>query len=174
MSKTGLARGLFANWRYRDQGSRELDPAFVLNDPRYADAQILLSGANFGCGSSREHAAWALGEYGFRAVLASSFNPIFRGNCINNGIVPVALESDAIAEVAASLGDAPATRPITVDLIGRSVTIANGTSWDFGMADEERDMLLTGMDAIERTLTRRDLIQAKREADERLRPWIYL
>src|SRR5207302_9959572 len=91
VSKTGLADGLFAGWRYREVGGRDPKPDFVLNDRAYAGAQILLSGVNFGCGSSREHAVWALAEYGFRAVLAESFSPIFRGNCVRNGVAPVEL-----------------------------------------------------------------------------------
>src|SRR3546814_12297034 len=99
VSKTGLTDGLFAGWRYDPVGSRDPNPDFILNDPRFAAAKILLSGANFGCGSSREHAAWALLEYGFRAVVASSFNPIFRSNCVHNGIVPVELGSAPIVRI---------------------------------------------------------------------------
>ena len=84
--KTGLADGLFAPWRYLDATTRTPNPDFVLNDPDYAEAQILLGGANFGCGSSREHAVWALAEYGIRCVIAESFAPIFRNNCIRNGL----------------------------------------------------------------------------------------
>jgi 3-isopropylmalate/(R)-2-methylmalate dehydratase small subunit len=174
VSKTGLAAGLFAGWRYDPVGSREPDPDFILNDPRFAPAKILLSGANFGCGSSREHAAWALAEYGFRAVIAASFNPIFRSNCVNNGIVPVELETGAIAAIAASLGDRPGDRPVTVDLESCSVATAEGECWSFAIDAEARAMLLGGMDAIELTLTRQDSIAAKREADRAERPWIYL
>jgi len=173
VSKTGLADGLFANWRYRDIGSRDPDPDFVLNDPAYATAAILLAGENFGCGSSREHAVWALAEYGFRAVLAVSFNAIFHGNCINNGIAPVALDRQAIFDIAASLVDAPGDHPVTVDLESCTVAAA-GESWSFAIDREAREMLLTGMDAIERTLARRDLIHAVRKADREARPWIYL
>jgi len=88
VSKVGLSDGLFAGWRYREIGGRDPDPTFVLNDPAYAGAQILLGGDNFGCGSSREHAVWALAEYGFRAVLAPSFSPIFAANCVRNGLAP--------------------------------------------------------------------------------------
>jgi 3-isopropylmalate/(R)-2-methylmalate dehydratase small subunit len=174
VSKTGLADGLFANWRYQAIGTRQPDPDFLLNDPRYAGAEILLSGANFGCGSSREHAAWALAEYGFRAVLAASFNPIFRGNCINNGIVPVELDGDVVTRIAASLGEVPADRPVTVDLTTRTVATAVGEHWGFAIDGEEREMLMSGMDAIERTLSRRDAIHSMRETDRQRRPWIYL
>lgn len=173
VSKTGLADGLFANWRYRGETGAP-DPDFVLNDPRYAGAEILLSGENFGCGSSREHAAWALAEYGFRAVLAPSFNPIFRGNCVSNGIVPVVLDRAAIARLALSQEDVPADHPITVDLQACTVTTSAGDSWPFAVDSEAREMLLTGSDAIEQTMKRSALIQSTRDADRKNRPWIYL
>lgn len=165
VGRTGLAGGLFAGWRYSDVGARVPNPDFVLNDPRLAGATILLSGANFGCGSSREHAAWALAEYGFRAVIAASFNPIFRGNCVRNGIVPVALDA---APIAAAPG------PLTIDLDGQTVTAADGTAWGFAIDPEAKAMLLGGLDEIDLTLTRRDSIAAFREADRARRPWIYL
>jgi 3-isopropylmalate/(R)-2-methylmalate dehydratase small subunit len=174
VSKTGLADGLFANWRYQGNGTRTPDPDFVLNDPLYAGAEILLSGENFGCGSSREHAAWALAEYGFRAVLAMSFNPIFRGNCVSNGIVPVVLDRTAIARIAMSQGDVPADHPITVDLEACTVATSAGEAWRFAIDSEAREMLLTGMNAIEQTMKRSTLIQSLREADRKNRPWIYL
>lgn len=163
VAKTGLADGLFAGWRYLH--GRDPDPAFVLNDPAYADAQILLSGANFGCGSSREHAAWALAEYGFRAVIAPSFNPIFRGNCVRNGVLPVALD-------AAPLASAP--QPLTIDLAAQTVTAADGAAWTFDIDEEAKAMLIGGLDEIGLTLQRRDEIAAFRAADVARRPWIYL
>lgn len=174
VSKHGLADGLFAGWRYRGTEGRDPDPDFILNDPRFAPARILLSGANFGCGSSREHAAWALAEYGFRAVIASSFNPIFRGNCVNNGIVPVELEARAIRQIAESLGDDPASAPVTIDLEQRTALTSRGESWAFPIDDEAHQMLLHGLDAIELTLRRRADIEAFRKHDAMARPWIYL
>ena len=97
VSKDGLAEGLFAGWRYQTPGSREENPDFILNQAPYRQARILLSGINFGCGSSREHAVWALHEWGIRAVIAPSFGSIFQGNCVRNGIVPVVLDN-AIVE----------------------------------------------------------------------------
>jgi 3-isopropylmalate/(R)-2-methylmalate dehydratase small subunit len=97
VSRHGLAGGLFAGWRYTSIGGRDPDPRFVLNQPAYAGTRILLAGDNFGCGSSREHAVWALDEYGIRAVIAPSFAPIFHGNCVRNGIVPLRLEAASIA-----------------------------------------------------------------------------
>lgn len=170
VSKTGLADGLFAGWRYLSNAGREPDPAFVLNDPRFQGAAILVSGENFGCGSSREHAVWALAEYGFRIVIAPSFSPIFRGNCIRNGIAPVTLPAEAVAEVAST---AEAGLPVAVDL--NAMTVAAGdASFAFALEDEARTMLMEGLDAIELTLKRRPEIEAFRAADAIRRPWIYL
>lgn len=169
VSKRGLADGLFAGWRYHAIGGRDANADFILNDPAYAQAQILLTGTNFGCGSSREHAAWALVEYGFRAIIAPSFNPIFRSNCVNNGIVPVELDAAAIAALAQEAGN----EPVTVDLEQCLVSSPAG-SWAFMIDDEARQMLLKGMDAIELTLSRKGAIDAFRAADAAARPWIYL
>lgn len=169
VSKRGLADGLFAGWRYQAIGGRDPSADFILNDPVYARAQILLTGANFGCGSSREHAAWALVEYGFRAIVAPSFNPIFRSNCVNNGIVPVELDAAAIAALAEQVGQAS----VTVDLEQCLVSSPAG-SWSFVIDGEARQMLLNGMDAIELTLSRKGAIEAFRTADAKARPWIYL
>lgn len=172
VSKTGLADGLFAGWRYTAVGGRELDPGFVMNQPRYRDAAILLGGANFGCGSSREHAAWALAEKGFRAIIAPSFNPIFRGNCIRNGIVPVELPRAVVEAIAAGV-EADAGATVDVDLEQGLVSFGDGR-WPFALEDEAREMLLEGMDAIELTFKRRDEIEAFRRADAARRPWVYL
>lgn len=168
VGKTGLEDGLFAGWRYTEIGGRAPDPAFILNQPDYREVQFLLSGTNFGCGSSREHAAWALAEYGFRAVIAPSFNPIFQGNCFRNGIVPVVLPADVIAQLA---DDAPA--PMTVDLVACEVRAASGACWRFEIGEEARHMLLEGLDAIALTLLRRDEIDTFLADDRRRRPWIY-
>ncbi|WP_019516923.1 3-isopropylmalate dehydratase small subunit [Sphingomonas sp. Mn802worker] len=170
VSKTGLADGLFAGWRYRTPGSRDPDPAFVLNASRYAGAKILVSGANFGCGSSREHAVWALAEYGFRVVIAPSFSPIFQGNCVRNGLAPVVLPNDAVTALAML---AEAGTPVDVDL-SRMTVSAGETSWSFSLEDEPRVMLMEGLDAVELTLKNRAAIQAFRAADRTARPWIYL
>ena len=164
VGKTGLADGLFAGWRYTAIGSREPDPSFVLNDSRYAGAQILLAGANFGCGSSREHAAWALAEYGFRAIVAASFNPIFRGNCVRNGIVPVEIDATQI----------DADGPITIDLPRQTLTSASGQHIAFAIDAEAKAMLIGGLDAIDMTLARAAEIAHFRDADRVRRPWAYL
>lgn len=172
VSKQGLADGLFAGWRYLTIGGRDPDPAFVLNDPRFRAARILVAGANFGCGSSREHAVWALHEFGFRAVIAPSFNPIFRANCIANGIVPVAIASDEVAKIAADLERHPGAE-LTVDLAGQTLRDAGGREIAFPIEPEAREALLAGLDSIDLTLQLRDRIAAFRSQDRAGRPWIY-
>lgn len=164
VGKTGLAAGLFAGWRYTAIGGRDPVADFPFNDPDHAGAQILLAGANFGCGSSREHAAWALAEYGLRVVIAPSFNPIFRGNCVRNGIVPVELDPRLLA---AGRG------MVTVDLPGQTVTAPGGV-FRFAMDAEAKAMLIGGLDGIALTLQRVDAIAAFRAADRAARGWAYL
>ena len=163
--KTGLAEGLFAGWRYAE--GRAPDAAFVLNRPAYADARILAAGDNFGCGSSREQAIWALAEYGIRAIVATSFNPIFRRNCLRNGILPVAIEGAAVV-------DAAGPEPATIDLPARSIRFADGAVVRFAIDDMAAQMLENGLDEIALTLTQQDRIHAWRAADRTARPWAYL
>ncbi len=172
VSKKGLADGLFAGWRYVAIGSREPAPDFVLNQPRYAGAQILVSGANFGCGSSREHAVWALAEFGIRAVIAPSFNPIFQANCIANGLVPVLLDRDATVAIGAAIDNAVSPH-LTVDLDAQSVSIEAGKVWHFDIDPDARDALLAGRDSIGQTLQLADEVAAFRRGDAAVRPWIY-
>ncbi len=166
--KTGLADGLFAGWRYTAIGGRDPDPSFVLNDPCYADSQIILGGANFGCGSSREHAVWALAEYGFRAVIAPSFAPIFAGNCVRNGILPAVMDANAITIIE------EANCPITINLAAQKISIGEDQSWPFPIDDEAKAMLLEGLDAIDLSLKMAEDIAAWQAADRAKRPWIYL
>jgi 3-isopropylmalate/(R)-2-methylmalate dehydratase small subunit len=174
VSKTGLADGLFAGWRYTTIGGREPDPDFVLNQPAYTGARILLAGENFGCGSSREHAAWALAEYGIRAIIAPSFAPIFYGNCVRNGILPVRLPAEVIAALAQDVAADPPARAITIDLDRQEVVAAGGGTQRFEIEAEAREMLLEGLDAIDLTLRQRAAIDAFWRRDRRQRPWIYL
>ena len=163
--KTGLADGLFAPWRYIDADARTPNLDFVLNDPEFANSAILAGGKNFGCGSSREHAVWALAEYGICCVIAESFAPIFRGNCARNGILPVALERAAIETIAGNSA--------TIDL--QAQTVASGTeSWSFEIGEEARTMLLEGLDAIDLTFKHQTQIAAWQAADRQARPYIYL
>jgi 3-isopropylmalate/(R)-2-methylmalate dehydratase small subunit len=172
VSKTGLATGLFAGWRYREPGSREENPEFILNREPYRQAQILLSGANFGCGSSREHAVWALHEWGIRAIIAPSFGAIFQGNCVRNGILPVVLEQGIVERLAAWVEAAPAKNLLTVDL--QRCTVTASEVHPFSIAPADREMLLEGLDAIALTMKRDDEILAFQARDRLRRPWIYL
>jgi 3-isopropylmalate/(R)-2-methylmalate dehydratase small subunit len=163
--KTGLKDGLFAPWRYTNADARTPDPAFILNQPEFVQTQILASGANFGCGSSREHAVWALAEFGIRCIIAESFAPIFRNNCVRNGVLPMELG-----------------RPVWPEMIGQTVTInlANqsirfgGSHRLFHIDEEAKMMLLEGLDVIDLTLKHRDAIANWQARDRQARPWVYL
>ena len=162
--KTGLADGLFAGRRYVE--ARTPDPDFVLNRPAFAGARILLAGANFGSGSSREHAVWALHEFGFRAVLAPSFSPIFAGNCVRNFMLAAVLDRAAITALAAG-------RPVlTIDLAAQTVA-GSGLTFGFEIDAEAKAMLLGGLDAVALTLQSAGKIAAWQAADRIDRPWIY-
>lgn len=170
VSKSGLADGLFAGWRYLDQKSREPDPDFVLNQRRYSGGKILVSGNNFGCGSSREHAVWALAEYGFRAIIAPSFAPIFRGNCIQNGIAPVVLDAEDVRDLAIQ---AEAGSEFALDMNLMTVTVG-GRVHAFSIEDEARTMLMEALDLIELTRKSIGVIEAFRVEQKRTRPWLYV
>lgn len=174
VSKSGLAAGLFAGWRYREIGGREPDPAFVLNQPRYTDAAILLAGENFGCGSSREHAVWALAEYGFRAIVAPSFAPIFYMNCVRNGVLPVRLPVERVESLAAQVATGPRSERIAIDLKAQILAGPDGREDRFEIEPEAKEMLLEGLDAIDLTLQQRDRIARFLDCDRRARPWIYI
>jgi 3-isopropylmalate/(R)-2-methylmalate dehydratase small subunit len=171
VSRKGLSDGLFAGWRYTEIGGRDADPNFVLNNSRYANTRFIVSGGNFGCGSSREHAVWALAEYGVKAVLAESFNPIFRGNCINNGVVPVVLHRGELDIIAAWL-ERTDTPVLTVDLEAQQIEVGDEL-FAFHIEADARHALLNGLDPIGQTLVEADNIQAFRQADALKRPWIY-
>ena len=173
VSKTGLAQGLFADWRYLDRGSRELNPRFVLNDPAFMGAGILLAGANLGCGSSREQAVWALAEFGFQVLVASSFNPIFFRNCARNGLVAATLPRGKIDALAAYVMQAPRTHRVSVDLASQTILTDAGQCMQFSIPEAIKRALLDGIDAIDATLTLRATIDAFRAADRLRRPWIY-
>lgn len=173
VSREGLGEGLFANWRYADPAARRPNPDFVLNRQPWQQATILLAGANFGCGSSREHAVWALKDFGFRAIIAPSFGSIFHGNCIRNGIVPVTLDDDIVGELARAEQDEPGRR-ITVDLEALRVIDPDGKQHPFSLGEDARKMLLEGLDPIALTLTNEAVIDEFLERDRDKRPWVYL
>jgi 3-isopropylmalate/(R)-2-methylmalate dehydratase small subunit len=172
--KTGLADGLFAGWRYMSADSRTPNPDFVLNQPRYAGATILLGGVNFGCGSSREHAVWALAEFGIRTVIAPSFAPIFFGNCVRNGILPAVLDASALTEIAAAVEADPAANRLYLDLPAQSLSLPDGRAWIFPIDAEAKAMLVEGLDAIDLTFKLDGAIAAFHVRDRKARRWIYL
>jgi len=163
-SRTGLAAGLFAPWRYHDAETRAENPDFVLNQPAYRRTAILLAGRNFGCGSSREHAVWALIEYGIKAIIAESFAPIFRANCIRNFLLPITLDRAAIAALAG--------QEVTIDL-ARLTLAADGVEHRFALEPEAQEMLAHGLDAIDLTLQHAPAIAAWLAQDRSFRPWVY-
>jgi 3-isopropylmalate/(R)-2-methylmalate dehydratase small subunit len=173
VSKTGLSVGMFANWRYTDVPARIANPDFVLNRAPYDKAQILLAGDNFGCGSSREHAVWAMKEWGFRAVIAPSFGAIYYGNCIRNGILPVVLPEDALRAISDWVELAPAANLVEIDLPSQKVHAA-GAVHAFSIGESDKDMLLEGLDPIGVTLKRDPAIQAFETKDRAQRPWVYI
>lgn len=174
VSKEGLSDGMFANWRYTEPGGREENPDFILNREPYRQAQILLSGDNFGCGSSREHAVWALAEWGIRAIITPGFGNIFYGNCVRNGILPVTLDNQVVEDLAAQVETDPAKNKIKVDLRACSVTAPDGSAHGFEIAPADQEMLLEGLDAIAVTQRRDAEILAFQDQDREKRPWIYL
>lgn len=149
IEKTGFGEFLFNDWRRTESGAPE--PGFVLNDPRYSGASILVAGKNFGCGSSREHAVWALADYGFRAVIASSFADIFSNNCVKNGVLTVILTEEQAAAIAQKASEVP-NYELTIDLEARTVKDNHGLSATFPMDDFVRHCLLEGLDDIGLTL----------------------
>lgn len=174
VGKGGLAQGLFANWRYRDVAAREPDPDFVLNWPQQRGTTILLAGPNFGCGSSREHAVWALVEWGVRAIVAPSFGAIFFENCIRNGMLPVVLAEPAVKALADAVAPDPQANLVTLDLTRRELLGPAGISHTISIGEEERDQLLTGLDPISGTLQQHAAQIEAFEANDRVRlPWMY-
>jgi 3-isopropylmalate/(R)-2-methylmalate dehydratase small subunit len=156
VERTGFGQFLFFDWRYKSDGSP--DTSFVLNEPRYAGASILLAGRNFGCGSSREHAPWALLDYGFRAVIAPSFADIFQNNCTKNGVLPVELPEEKVLELMRRARELKDYR-LTVDLERREVRDSQGFSARFELDEFRRQCLLDGLDDIGLTLRHEQLIR---------------
>ncbi|MEX1257264.1 MAG: 3-isopropylmalate dehydratase small subunit [Gemmatimonadota bacterium] len=165
IEKTGYGDFLFFDWRYLADGSP--DPEFVLNRPEYGGAPILLAGRNFGCGSSREHAAWALENFGIRAVIAPSFADIFESNCYQNGLLPVTLPDTELRTLMDRALAHPGTK-VTVDLERCLVTDDRGLESPFEVDPFRRDSLLQGLDDIDLTLKELDRIRAFEEAREQI------
>jgi 3-isopropylmalate/(R)-2-methylmalate dehydratase small subunit len=167
VERTGFGEFLFFDWRYRPDGSP--DPGFELNRPAARGASVLLAGSNFGCGSSREHAPWALAEYGFRALIAPSFADIFYNNCCQNGLLPVRLAEAEIAELFRRADAAPEGYALTVDLERQRVTDGAGFEATFAIDPYRREMLLRGLDEIGRTLLEEPMITAFERGREAVR-----
>lgn len=156
IERTGFGRYLFFDWRFQNDGVTA-DPQFILNSPRFAGASILLAGRNFGCGSSREHAPWALLDYGFRAIIAASYADIFYNNCFKNGILPVVLPEETVDMLLARSTTTPGYQ-MTVDLESQTISDDSGLIASFAVDPFRRHCLLNGLDDIGLTLVHLDKI----------------
>ncbi len=179
IKRSGFGANLFDEWRFLDHGepgqdpaTRKPDPDFVLNRERYAGAEVLIAGENFGCGSSREHAVWALDDYGIRSVIAPSFADIFNNNSFKSGLLPIRLPGDVCVALAAEC-EADPGYSLKIDLEKQTVTTPSGDVHAFEVDEFRKDCLLNGFDDIELTLQRRNRIEdyeAKRRASA---PWLF-
>lgn len=175
VGRDGLGQGLFAGWRYKEGTTRAPDPEFILNRPGYQRASVLIAGDNFGCGSSREHAVWALHEFGFRAILARGFGDIFYNNCLRNGVLALVLSGEEIERLAAAAVAVDRALPVTVSLIEQTV-IAEGYDWPpmrFVIEPFQKRLLVEGLDPIGLTLRQRADIEAHVAKDRARRPWLH-
>lgn len=176
--KTGFGPNLFDEWRYLDKGepgqdptTRKANPGFVLNQPRYAGASILLARKNFGCGSSREHAPWAIGQYGFRALIAPSYADIFFNNCFKNGILPIVLSEAQVDRLFNEVAAFPGFE-LAVDLARQVVSLPQGDELPFEVQAFRKYCLLNGLDDIGLTLRHKDKISAFEAERLANKPWL--
>lgn len=170
IKRTGLGVGLFSDVRYDDDGNEK--PDFVLNREPYRKTRILIAGENFGCGSSREHAPWALADFGIRCIVAPSFADIFYNNCFKNGILPIKLPQEQVDLLMADAGD-PETATMTIDLEAQKIVRASGEEIAFEVDEAARERLLKGLDDIGLTLQRADNIEAFEEGHRQRQPWLF-
>jgi 3-isopropylmalate/(R)-2-methylmalate dehydratase small subunit len=170
IARSGLGKSLFFEMRYADDGS-EL-PDFVLNKREYRTAEILVAGDNFGCGSSREHAPWALMDFGIRAIIAPSFADIFYGNCFKNGMLPIVLPQEQI-DVLLRDAEGDNTRVITIDLPNQRVVRANGESFAFEINPSSKHALIEGLDEIGQTMKRDTEIAGFEQRQSLSQPWLW-
>jgi len=170
IKRTGLREGLFFDWRKLQDGSP--DPSFFLNQARYQGATILLTRDNFGCGSSREHAPWALLDQGFRCIIAPSFADIFYNNCFQNGILPVVLNAEEVLDLMKEVLDSEGYQ-LTVDLGHQTVTTPKGTVYRFEIDPFRKDCLYRGLDSIGLTLQHEDAITAYEKRRKAEAPWLF-
>jgi len=175
--RAGFGPYLFDEWRYLDHGEPEMDCTnrplnkdFVLNQPQYKGTQILLTRENFGCGSSREHAPWALEDYGFRAIIAPSFADIFFNNCFKNGILPIVLPAETVDALFNELTDG---YQLTIDLEAQTITTPSGQAIGFTVDENRRYRLLNGLDDIALTLQHADKIKAYETERAQRAPWLF-
>ena len=178
IKRTGFGPNLFDEWRYLDHGepgqdraSRKPNPDFVLNQPRYAGASVLIARQNFGCGSSREHAPWALQQYGFRAILAPSFADIFFNNCFKNGLLPIVLPESAIARLFDEVAAFPGYQ-LTIDLPRQVVVKPDGAELPFDIEPFRKECLIGGLDEIGLTLQHADKIRSYEAQRIAAKPWL--
>jgi 3-isopropylmalate/(R)-2-methylmalate dehydratase small subunit len=179
ISRTGFGVNLFDEHRYLDKGepgvdnsNRPLNKDFVLNQPRYKGAKILLSRENFGCGSSREHAPWALDDYGFRVIIAPSYADIFFNNCFKNGLLPIVLNKDIVDKLFIETGSTPGYS-LTVDLITQAIKKPDGSTIAFKVDSFRKDCLLNGLDDIGITLKDADAISRFENNWRQQAPWYF-
>ena len=171
IKRTGLGKVLFDDLRFNLDGTEK--PGFILNQAPYRDAQILVAGDNFGCGSSREHAPWALLDFGIRCVISSSFADIFYNNCFKNGILPIAVSADELGALMADASDRE-NPVLTVDLQAQQITRPNGATVRFAIDEFRRECLLDGLDDIGLTMQKVDRIDAFEATQRERQPWLYL
>jgi 3-isopropylmalate/(R)-2-methylmalate dehydratase small subunit len=179
IKRTGFGPHLFDAWRFKDIGEpgmdtshRQPNPDFVLNQPQYKGASILLTRKNFGCGSSREHAPWALQQYGFKAVIAPSFGDIFYNNCLKNGLLPVRLTEAEVDKLFHEVAAKPGYK-LTIDLPAQSVKTEGGEALHFDIDPTQKTNLVNGWDEIGLTLRHADEIKAYEEKRKKSEPWIF-
>ncbi len=179
IKRTGFGPNLFDELRYLDQGepgqdclNRPINPDFPLNKARYKGASILLTRKNFGCGSSREHAPWALEDYGFNVIVAPSYADIFYNNCFKNGILPVILEEYEIEELFIEVEKIPGFQ-LDVDLVSQTITTDSAKEYNFELDEFRKDCLINGLDEIGLTLQHADLIKKYEEHRENRHPWVF-
>ena len=179
IKRSGFGPNLFDEWRYLDHGEpgsdnnkRALNPNFVLNQARYQGVTILIARKNFGCGSSREHAPWALQQFGFKAIIAPSFADIFFNNCFKNGLLPIVLAEVAIDQLFNIVAATPGLR-INVDLERQVVEVPGAETYPFQVEESRKQSLLNGWDEIGRTLRHTDKIRAYEAARAQREPWLF-
>ncbi|HLZ59892.1 MAG TPA: 3-isopropylmalate dehydratase small subunit [Ktedonosporobacter sp.] len=172
IKRTGFAQALFANWRYLGGNIGQDDPAFVLNQPRYQGASVLLTGDNFGCGSSREHAPWAIREYGFRCIIAPSFADIFYNNCFNNSILPITFDEPTVEQLFQEVEATPGYS-LSVDLAAQTITTPSGRALSFEIDQFRKNALLKGLDNIGWTLSHNDEITSYENRRKQEAPWLF-